>query len=142
MKGHDMGERGKGGGGDGWNPTHHLQRPNPPYPNLQPPFYTLDLVQLHAFPPTSPRRLPPKQEQLLRHAHRVVVRQRLAALDVGPEAREGEAADDGLVGLAGAVAPAVLVVEAAGRQHLDQMLLRRARLLAPSQPRKYAVLLQ
>ena len=122
--------------------THHLQRPNPPYPNLQLPFYAFDLVQLHAFPPTSPRRLPPKQEQLLRHTHRVVVRQRLAALDVSSQSRKGEAANDGFVGLAGAVAPTVLVVEATGCQHLDQMLLRRPRLFTPSQPREYAVLLQ
>ena len=93
--------------------THHLQRPNPPDPNLQLPLHALDIVQLDPFPPAPPRRLPPEQQQFLRHADGVAVGE-VVALNVGAEAGEGERADDGFVGLAGAVAPAVVVVETSG----------------------------
>ena len=67
-------------------------------------------MQLDALPPAAARGLAPEEEQLLRHADGGAAR---VAADVGAEAREGQAADYGFVGLAGAVAPAVVVVEAA-----------------------------
>ena len=50
----------------------------------------------------------------MRHADGVAVSE-FAAADVGSEAGEGETADYGFVGFAGAVAPAVVVIEASGR---------------------------
>lgn len=41
--------------------TYHLQRPNPPYPNLQLTLYAFNIVQLHTLPPASSGRLPPEQ---------------------------------------------------------------------------------
>lgn len=64
--------------------TYHLQSPHPPDPNLERPIHALHIVQLNPFPPTSPRRLPPEQQQLLRHSHRSGVRDPFAAFDVGP----------------------------------------------------------
>ena len=91
----------------------HLERPHPPDPNLE--FdslrHALNAVELDTLPPAPPGRLAPEEEQLLRHAHGIAAH--LVAADVGPQARKGEAADDGLVGFACTVAPLVVVVEAA-----------------------------
>lgn len=91
--------------------SYHLQRPHPPNPHFQRTLDALNVLQLDAFPPTPPGRFPPKEQQLLRHADRVVVGH--VAFDVGSEPRESETADDGFVGLAGSMAPAVVVVETA-----------------------------
>jgi len=93
--------------------TYHLERPNPPNPNLQPSLHPLHILQIDTLPPTPSRRLPPEKQQFLRHADGVAVGDAFAAFDVGAEAGESEAADDGFLGLAGTVAPAVIVVESA-----------------------------
>lgn len=89
----------------------HLQRPHAPDPHLELALDALNIVQLDALPPAAPGGFPPEQEQLLRHADGVAAH--FVAADVAAQPRQGQAADDGLVGLAGAVAPAIVVVEAA-----------------------------
>lgn len=91
----------------------HLQRPHPADPHLQlrAGLETLDTLELDTFPPAPASGLAPEKQKLLGHADGVAAH--LVALDVGAQAGEGEGADDGLVGLAGAMAPAVVVVEAA-----------------------------
>ena len=93
----------------------HLQRPHPANPHLQfsPSRQALDVLELDALPPAAARRLAPEQQQLLRHADRVVAD--LVTADVGAQPRQRQRANDRLVGLARAVAPVVVVVEAAGR---------------------------
>lgn len=98
---------------------YHLQSPHPPNPHFQPAIDPIDIVQLDPFPPASPRRFPPEQEQFLRHAEGVAVGE-VVALDVGAQAGQRETADDGFVGLAGAVAPLVVVVEAPGSRRRDR----------------------
>ncbi|KAK5188483.1 hypothetical protein LTR16_008293 [Cryomyces antarcticus] len=73
--------------------------------------YALDIVQLYALPPTSPSRLPPEEQQLLRHTDGV--RCEVVAFDVGPQPGQRDATDDGFVRLACSVAPTVVMVEAA-----------------------------
>lgn len=92
----------------------HLQRPHPANPDLElgPSGQALDVLELDALPPAAAGRLAPEQQQLLRHADRVVAD--LVAADVGAQPRQRQRADDRLVGLARAVAPVVVVVEAAG----------------------------
>ncbi len=89
----------------------HLQRPHPPDPHLQFALNTVDVVQLDALPPASTCWLPPKEEQLLRHAHRVVAH--LVTPNIGAQPRQGQAADNGLVRLPCPVAPQVVMVESA-----------------------------
>jgi hypothetical protein len=92
-------------------PDHaHLQRPHPSNPYLQLALNTLDVVQLDALPPASPRWLAPEQQQLLRHTHRIATH--LVTADIAAEARKSQAADNSLIGLACAVSPLVLAVEA------------------------------
>lgn len=91
--------------------TYHLQSPHPPNPHFQPALDTSYVLELDPLPPTPPRRFPPEEKQLLRHAEGVAVRE-VVALDVGAQASQRETAYDGLVRLAGAVAPLVVVVEA------------------------------
>lgn len=88
----------------------HFQRPDPPNPDFKTPVDALDIVKVHAFPPAPAGRLAPEQQQLLRHAHGVVAR--IVAADVAAQPGERETADDGLVRLAGTVAPLVVVIEA------------------------------
>jgi hypothetical protein len=91
--------------------TYHLQSPHPPDPHFQPALDTSYVLELNPFPPASPRRFPPEEKQFLRHAEGVAVRE-IVALDVGAQASQRETAYDSFVGLAGAVAPLVVVVEA------------------------------
>ena len=93
--------------------TYHLQGPHAPNPHLQFSLDTIHLLQLDALPPASARGLAPKQQQFLSHADSVGSCEVIAA-DVGSQPGESNAGDDGLVGFAGAVAPAVVVVEAPG----------------------------
>lgn len=92
--------------------THHLQRPHASDPDLELALHALHVPEIHALPPAAPRRLPPEQEELLRHTDGVGVGG-VAAPGVGAETGEGDGADDGFVRLAGPVTPAVVVVEAA-----------------------------
>lgn len=93
----------------------HLQRPYPADPHLELPLDTFDALQLDAFPPATPCRFTPEEEQLLRHTDRVTVADTadLVAADVAAQPCQCEAANDRLVRLSGAVAPFVVVVEAA-----------------------------
>ena len=97
--------------------THHLERPYSPDPHLQPAFNALDTLEVHALPPAAPRGLAPEQQQLLGHADGVAGQ--VVAADIGAEAGERDTADDGLVGLVGAVTPSVVVVEAAVRSRIS-----------------------
>lgn len=97
--------------------SYHLQRPNAPDPHFQLAFYTFDIVQLNTLPPTATRRLTPEEKKFLRHADGIAVREGIVivvALNVGTEAGECYGCDDRFVWLRGAVAPAVIVVEATG----------------------------
>ncbi len=94
--------------------SYHLQCPHAPDPHLEASLDAVDLVELRALPPAAARRLAPEEQQLLRHADGMPVGQLVAAY-VRAQARQRQAADDGLVGLAGAVAPIVVVVEASGK---------------------------
>lgn len=87
----------------------HLQRPYASDPNLELTLDAVDIVELNALPPASSRGLAPKQQELLRHTHRIVAQ--VAAADVASQPGQRQATNDGLVGLAGSVAPAVVVVE-------------------------------
>lgn len=89
----------------------HLQRPHPPDPHLELALDALDALQLDALPPAATGRLAPKQKQLLGHTHGVATH--LVAPDVTTQTGQCQAADHGLVRLASAVAPVVVVVEAA-----------------------------
>jgi hypothetical protein len=91
--------------------AYHLQRPDSPDPHLQLALDAADIVELNALPPAAACGFPPEQEKLLRHPDGITVG-RVVALDVGAQACERNAADDGLVGLAGTVTPEVVVVEA------------------------------
>ena len=93
--------------------TYHLQRPDSPNPNLQLPLHAIHVLELDPFPPAPPGRFTPEEEEFLCHADGVAVGE-IVAFDVCAQPGEGETADDGLVGFAGAVAPSVVVVEAAG----------------------------
>lgn len=90
--------------------SYHLKRPYPSYPDLELALYTPDIVKLDAFPPASPGRFPPEQQQFLGHTDSVAVGE-IVALDVGPEACKGNTADDGLVGFSSAMAPVIVVIE-------------------------------
>lgn len=138
----------------------HLQGPYPadPHLELRARLEALDTLELNALPPTPASRLTPEEQKLLGHADGVAAH--LVTLNIGAEAGEGEGANDGLVGLACAVAPAIVVVEAAIRllvsydaikktsqnlpssQHLDKMGLGRTRLITLLQPAENAVLLE
>jgi len=87
----------------------HLQSPDSSDPHLELPLHAVDVVELYALPPTSPGRLPPEQQQLLCHAHSVVAH--FVTTDVTAKPCEGKTADDGLVRLAGAVSPLVVVIK-------------------------------
>lgn len=92
--------------------TYHFQRPNPPYPHLELALDTSNIFKLDSFPPAATSWFPPEKEQLLRHSDSVAVGI-FIALDVGPQTRKSNAADDGLVGFTSTVAPSVVVVETA-----------------------------
>lgn len=91
----------------------HLQRPHPadPHLELRTGLETLDVLKLDALPPAPTSRLAPEEQKLLGHADSIAAH--LVALNIGTQTGEGEGADDGLVGLAGAMAPTIVVVEAA-----------------------------
>lgn len=91
--------------------TNHFKRPDSPDPDLQLALHALNVVELNTFPPASPCRLAPEKKQLLCHSDGVAVSGRIAT-DVGAQASKGNGADDGLVGLSGAVTPGVSAVEA------------------------------
>ena len=95
-----------------WGLTYHLERPDSSNPDLELAFYTPDVVKFNAFPPAAASWFPPEQQQLLSHADSVAVGQ-IVSFDIGPQARESDAADNGFIGFSGAVAPVVIVVEAA-----------------------------
>lgn len=88
----------------------HLQRPHPPDPHLQLSLDPIDALELNALPPASPCGLAPEEEEFLCHANGVAAH--FAAADVSTETSEREGADDGFVGLVGAVTPVIVVVEA------------------------------
>lgn len=67
--------------------TYHFQGPDPPNPYLQFTLDAIDVVQLHALPPTSSGRFAPEKEELLRHAHRAAVAEAFVAFDVRAEPR-------------------------------------------------------
>lgn len=92
--------------------TYHLERPNPSNPDLELAFYTPDIVKLNTFPPATASWFPPEQQQLLSHADSVAVGQ-IISFDIGPQARKSNAADNGFIGFSSAVAPVVIVIEAA-----------------------------
>jgi hypothetical protein len=92
--------------------TYHFQRPDPPYPHLQLALNASDVVKLNTLPPAAASGFPPEEKQLLRHSDSVAV-SKIVALDVRSQTRERDTADDGLVGLAGTMAPSVVMVEAA-----------------------------
>jgi hypothetical protein len=92
--------------------TYHFQRPNSPYPYLQLALDTSNVVKLDTLPPAAASGFPPEEEQLLRHSDSVAVR-KIVALDVRPQTRERDTADNGLVRLASTVAPSIVMVEAA-----------------------------
>lgn len=60
---------------------YHFERPDSSDPDLQFALDALDIGELDALPPASPRRFPPEEQQLLRHADGVCGS---LALDVGP----------------------------------------------------------
>lgn len=55
--------------------TYHLQRPHPTNPYLELSLHTLNVLELDSLPPASSCRLPPEQQQLLRHSHCVAAGQ-------------------------------------------------------------------
>lgn len=91
----------------------HLQSPHPtdPHLELRARLEAFDTLELDTLPPAPASRLAPEEQKLLGHAHGVAAH--LVALNVGAQAGEGKGADNGLVRLAGTVAPAIVVVEAA-----------------------------
>lgn len=91
----------------------HLQRPNPADPDLEGSTsgHAVDALEVDALPPAAAGGLAPEEQQLLGHADGAAAH--VVAADVGAQARQRQRADDGLVGLARAVAPVVVVVEAA-----------------------------
>jgi hypothetical protein len=91
--------------------TYHFQCPDPPYPHLELAFDTSDIVKFDTFPPAAASGFPPEEEQLLRHSDGVAV-SKVVTLNVRSQACKSNAANDGFVGLAGAVTPSVVVVEA------------------------------
>jgi hypothetical protein len=91
--------------------SYHFERPYPPYPHLQLALNAADIVKLNAFPPAATGGLPPEEEQLLRHPDSVAVSE-IVAFDIRPQTGQRDTADDGLVRLAGAVTPLVIVIEA------------------------------
>jgi hypothetical protein len=94
--------------------SYHFKCPHSPYPHFQLALDASDVVELDTLPPASASGFPPEEEQLLGHSDSITVGE-VVALDVGPQACECNTADDGLVGFAGAVTPAVVVVEATAR---------------------------
>lgn len=127
----------------------HLKRPHSPDPHLQWSFHAFDILEVDALPPTSTRRFPPEEKELLCHADRVAVAG-VSTADIGSEACECQTADDSFIGLSGAMTPAVVVVEttvwmlvtlawkgtmkwnAPCREHFYEVLLRRTGLVTPS----------
>lgn len=73
--------------------------------------HTPDVVKLDAFPPASTGRFPPEEQELLSHTNGIAV-SKVVAFDVSPEACKSNTANHRLIGLAGAVAPMIVVVEA------------------------------
>lgn len=53
--------------------TYHLECPDPSNPDLEFALYSFDVLKLDALPPASTSWLPPKEQQLLRHANCTVV---------------------------------------------------------------------
>jgi hypothetical protein len=92
--------------------TYHFQCPDSPYPYLQLALNASDVVKLDTLPPATASWFSPKEKQLLRHSDSVTV-SKIVALDIGPQTRKCDAADDSLVRFAGAVAPSIVMVEAA-----------------------------
>ena len=92
--------------------TYHFECPDSPYPHLELALDTSDVFKLDTLPPAAASGFPPEEQQLLRHADRVAV-SKVVALDIRSQAREGDTADDSLVGLAGTMTPSIIVVEAA-----------------------------
>lgn len=90
--------------------TYHFQRPDPPYPYLELALDASNVLKLHSLPPAATSWFPPEKEQLLRHAYSIAVSV-FVALDVRPQARKSDTADDSFVGFTGTVAPSIIVVE-------------------------------
>lgn len=90
--------------------TNHFEGPDPSNPHFQFSFNASHVIQLHTLPPATSGGFPPEKKKLLRHSNRVAVGQ-VVSFDVSPETCKRNAADDGLVGLARAVTPSVVVVE-------------------------------
>ena len=59
----------------------HLQRPHSSDPHLEPALDAIHTLKLDTLPPAPARGLPPKEQQLLRHADSVVAH--FVAADVG-----------------------------------------------------------
>ena len=88
----------------------HLKRPNSSDPHLKWSINALNAGELDALPPAATSWLAPEEKKLLCHANSVGA---LSAADIGTKASESEGADYSLVWLAGAVAPAICMVETA-----------------------------
>lgn len=88
----------------------HLKRPDSPDPHLEWSINAVNAVELDALPPAAASWLAPEEKKLLCHANSVGA---LSTANIGTKASESEGADYSLVWLAGAVAPAICVVETA-----------------------------
>lgn len=88
----------------------HLKGPDSSDPHLEWSISALNAVELDALPPAAASWLAPEKKKLLCHANGVGT---LSTADIGAKASESEGADYSLVWLAGAVAPAICMVEAA-----------------------------
>jgi hypothetical protein len=94
-------------------PTNHLQSPNSPDPHLQRALHTLHVLQLDTLPPASSGGFPPEEKQFLGHGHgRIACGCFGGSMNVSAKTCERNAANDCLVGLASAVTPAIVTVEA------------------------------
>ena len=100
--------------GHGTRDVYHFKRPDSPYPDFELALDASDVLKLDTFPPAAASRFPPEKKQFLRHSDSVAV-SKIVALNVGPETCKRNTADDGLVGLASAVTPAVIVVKTTAR---------------------------
>jgi hypothetical protein len=93
-------------------PPYHFESPDATDPHFELSVDAFDIQELNTLPPAAAGGLAPEEEKLLRHADGIVIRN-VVALDVGAEASECDGSDNRFVWLGGAVAPAIIVIEAA-----------------------------
>ena len=92
--------------------TDHLQGPDPSNPYFEFAFYAPDILQFNTLPPAPSGRLAPEEKEFLCHTDGIAICQ-IVAFDVRSKACKGNATDNGLVWLAGAMSPSVIMVETA-----------------------------